>query len=291
MSTIRSMTAFARREARGPEGALVWELRSVNHRYLDVGVRLPEELRALEPEVRERVAGRLRRGKVECTLRFQPEAGAAPAVALNRPLAERLAELAREVAVLLPEGAARPSPIEVLRWPGVVREEPADLGPVQDRALALLEEALEELEATRAREGERIEALLRERVAAMRPLVVRARELRPKVIEAALGRWRERVAELGGEPEPGRLEQELAIQAQRLDVAEELDRLEAHLAEVEDVLGRAEPVGRRLDFLMQELNREANTLAAKSADTETTRIAVELKVLIEQMREQVQNVE
>ena len=291
MSAIRSMTAFARREARGPEGALVWELRSVNHRYLDISARLPEELRVLEPAVRERVAARLRRGKVDCALRFQPEAAVAAAVSLDRGQAERVAVLARQAAALLGGAAAPASPFELLRWPGVVREEPADLGPVRSRALALLEEALDELEATRAREGARIEALLRERIAAMRPLVARARALRPQVIEAALARWRERLAELGGEPDPGRLEQELAIQAQRLDVAEELDRLEAHLAEVEAALGREEPVGRRLDFLMQELNREANTLAAKSADAETTRIAVELKVLIEQMREQVQNVE
>ncbi len=285
------MTAFARREARTGAGTLVWELRSVNHRYLDVSVRLPEELRALEPAVRERVGARLRRGKVDCALRFQPEAAVAAAVSLNRELAGRLADLARDAATLLGPESAPPGPFDLLRWPGVVREEPADLGPVQAEALALLDAALDELEATRAREGARIEALLRERIAAMRPLVARARERRPQVIEAALGRWRERLRELGGEPEPGRLEQELALQAQRLDVAEELDRLEAHLDEAEAVLGRGEPVGRRLDFLMQELNREANTLAAKSADAETTRIAVELKVLIEQMREQVQNVE
>src|SRR3569832_389620 len=238
---IHRMTAFARRERATPWGTLVWELRSVNHRYLELAPRLPEELRVIEAPLRERVAAAEQRGKVDCQLRWQ----SAP------PDAEQLAAA----------------------------------------ALALLDEARAELTATRAREGAKLQELIAQRCEAVAAEAAQARQRLPEVRV----RFREKLAalfaEMKTELDPQRLEQEMVLLSQRLDVEEELDRLDAHLAEVRRVLGQAGAVGRRLDFLMQELHREANTLGSKSADVETTRISVEMKVLIEQMREQVQNIE
>jgi uncharacterized protein (TIGR00255 family) len=287
---IRSMTAFARREQRADWGVLTWELRSLNHRFLEVATRLPDELRALEPAVRERVAQRLGRGKVDCGLRLQRVGGARGEVTLNDDLLRRVLELAREV-----DGMhANPAPLgamEIMHWPGVVEEVEQDLGPISEAALGLLDVALTELVATREREGERLRAIVEQRCAAMAQLAADVRAHLPEIRTHVRTRLEERLAEVQVQAEPGRVEQELVLQLQKLDVDEELDRLRTHLQEVADVLGRDEPVGRRLDFLMQELNREANTLGSKSAVVETTRAAVELKVLIEQMREQVQNIE
>jgi uncharacterized protein (TIGR00255 family) len=287
---IHSMTAFARREAEGDWGSAVWELRSVNHRYLDVGVRLPEDLRFLEPEVRARAAARLRRGKLECTLRYQPRGTGAGALDLDMELVEQLAKASRQVDEKLFNPAAISS-LDVLRWPGVVRTALPDQDAVAAAVLGLLDAALGELAEARRREGERIAEMLGQRLADMRPLVAAVREQLPGVLAGMRERLRGRLAELAAELDEARLEQELVLLASRMDVAEELDRLDAHVAEVEHILGSDEPTGRRLDFMMQELNREANTLASKSAAAETTRAAVDLKVLIEQMREQVQNVE
>ena len=287
---IRSMTAFAREERRDEHGDLVWEIRSVNHRYLEVFVRLPDEFRVLEPAVRERVAARLGRGKVECMLRYKPAPAALAAVQVNRALAERVIAAARGLSDLLP-GSRDPSAFDVLRWPGVLETEVADLSPAQAAANELLERTLVSLGETRSREGRRLGELIAQRSAALRVLVGRARERMPVVIESVRERLRARLAEVAGQLDPVRIEQEMALLAQRLDVDEEMDRLATHLSEVERVLGRPEPAGRRLDFLMQELNREANTLSSKSSDTELTSVAVEMKVLIEQMREQIQNVE
>ena len=287
---IRSMTAFARCEAADDLGRLAWELRSVNHRYLEVSARLPEELRALEPGVRERVAARVGRGKLECNLRYQPaEAGGAP-VEVDETQLDRLLEACRVVERRLTP-AARLSALELLRWPGVVREPQRDAGALMERALGLLEQALEELVSTRQREGAQIRELLLARSEAMSEQVTAVRARLPEVRARLREKLENRLAELPAPADPGRLEQELVFLAQRMDVDEELDRLEAHIEEVRRVLDRKEPVGRRLDFLMQELNREANTLGSKSSDADTTRASVELKVLIEQMREQVQNVE
>lgn len=287
---IRSMTAFARRERQEEWGLLVWELRSVNHRYLEVSLRLPEELRAQENLFRERVQARLGRGKVECSLRFQPGVGAGGAVQVNEALARSLIEACERVEKLM-TNAARLSAMDVLRWPGVSMETKPDLEPVQGAAMALLEEALNELVATREREGARLKEAIEQRLQAVAGLVRQVRERRPEVLAAIREKLLTRIQTLGLEPDSGRLEQELAIVAQRLDVEEELDRLQTHLQETADVLRRDEPVGRRLDFLMQEFNREANTLSSKANDAQTTQAAVELKVLIEQMREQVQNIE
>jgi uncharacterized protein (TIGR00255 family) len=287
---IRSMTAFAREEWRNPVGELVWEIRSVNHRFLETFVRLPDDFRVLETAVRERVATRLGRGKVECTLRFKPAASTAAAVQVNRALAERLVAAARELSGLLP-ASPDPTAYDVLRWPGVIETDTQDLTPAQAAATELLDRALDSLTEARAREGARLAELIAQRCQALRGWVTKARDRMPLVMEATRGRLQARLAEVAEQLDPARLEQEMVLLAQRLDVDEEMDRLSTHLTEVERVLRRPEPAGRRLDFLMQELNREANTLSSKSADAELTSIAVEMKVLIEQMREQVQNIE
>lgn len=285
-----SMTAFARSERLTEWGTLGWELRSVNHRYLEPFLRLPEAFRILEPKIRERLGARLNRGKLDCVLKFQPSGHVLATISLNRPLAERLLAVAEELQPLLPE-PSRPRIGDVLRWPGVVSEPEPDLEPVLDEVLAGLETALNDLIATRKREGARIRSLIEQRCAAMHREIEQVRNRRPLVLAQQREKLRNRLAELDVQADPARLEQELVLGAQKLDVDEELDRLDAHLSEITAVLERREPVGRRLDFLMQELNREANTLSSKSADADTTRSAVELKVLIEQMREQIQNVE
>ncbi|WP_295387262.1 YicC/YloC family endoribonuclease [uncultured Thiodictyon sp.] len=287
---IKSMTAFARETRDGDFGELAWELRSVNHRFLEPHLRLPEELRALEPAVRERLGARLQRGKVDCTLRYCPAVGLVGSLRLNRPYVEQLLAAGQEIADLIGR-SAEPSGFELLRWPGVIQEQERDLDAVTKTALELLDAALTTLLATREREGARLGLLLTERCDRLQESVVRVRQRMPQVLAGVRKRLTERLAEVRGELDPGRLEQELSLLAARLDVEEEMDRLEAHVAEVRDVLQRDEPVGRRLDFLMQELNREANTLGSKSADVEVTRESVEMKVLIEQLREQIQNLE
>ena len=287
---LRSMTAFARREQPSAWGAITWELRSVNHRYLETTLRLPEALRGLESPARERIGAALSRGKVEGTLKLQAAGAAAAAIILNFPLVERLLDVAAELEHKMGPGTGLRL-IDVLRWPGVVNETEPDLDEIRTAVLGALGAALAELIATREREGQRTADLLRQRCEAVRIQVARVRARRPEV----LARWRDkllsRLADIPVEADPGRLEQELVLIAQRLDVDEELDRLDTHLDEIQAVFERPEPVGRRLDFLMQELNREANTLSSKAADADTTRAAVELKVLIEQMREQIQNIE
>jgi uncharacterized protein (TIGR00255 family) len=284
------MTAFAREAATEDEGDLTWELRSVNHRYLEPFVRLPEDLRALEPAVRERIAARLGRGKLDCTLRYAPVPGASGDLRINRHYLEQLLAAGGEVAALVGR-PTEPVPFDLLRWPGVLQERPQDLGPVTKRALLLLDQALESLIATREREGARLAELIRDRCNKLSACVLQVKERMPRVMEEVRSRILDRLEEVRAELDPNRLEQELALLAQRLDVDEEMDRMQAHIQEVRSVLGGSEPVGRRLDFLMQELNREANTLGSKSSDVQVTRAAVEMKVLIEQMREQVQNIE
>ncbi|MBK1643268.1 YicC family protein [Thiocapsa imhoffii] len=287
---IKSMTAFARESRSGDFGELTWELRAVNHRYLEPHLRLPEELRSLEARVRARLAARLQRGKLDCTLRYTAAVGMVGNLRVNRLFVEQLLAAGQEVGAIIGRGI-EPSPFELLRWPGVLHEPERDLDQVAAAALDLLEGALDSLLATRVREGERLEALLIERCDRLEESVGRVRARMPQVMDGVRQRLSDRLAELRAQLDEGRLEQEIALIAARLDVDEEMDRLEAHIAEVRDVLKRPEPVGRRLDFLMQELNREANTLTSKSADVEVTREAVEMKVLIEQMREQIQNLE
>ncbi len=285
-----SMTAFARRDEETPWGSLIWELRSVNHRYLEVASRLPEELRGLEPQVRHLVSSELSRGKVDCTLRFQPKDLATGEFDLNRALVEKVIDVGDKIRDIA-TGAAPLRTIDILRWPGVLKTVELDVDALGQRALELLAQALRELVETRVREGKRLREIVEQRLDATAEIVATVREALTDLRQQFRQRLQERLAELKQELDPARLEQEVALLAQKADVEEELDRLQTHVDEVRRVLSDAQPVGRRLDFLMQELNREANTLAAKSADVRVTNAAIELKVLIEQMREQVQNIE
>jgi uncharacterized protein (TIGR00255 family) len=287
---IASMTGFARRETTGSWGTLVCELRSVNHRFLEAGFRLPDELRAAEGELRTRLARHVRRGKVDCTLSYRRPQGAAAALDVDPTALERLMH-AVEVVTRSVREPSTVNALDVLRWPGVLREEGASGEQLLAVTYSVFGATLEELVAARAREGARLRELLEQRCTSLEELVATVRARLPEMQTRVRARLNERVAELGANVDRERLEQELALLLQRLDVDEELERLSGHIVEVRRVIGGSEPAGRRLDFLMQELNREANTLSSKSQDLETTRNAVDMKVLIEQMREQVQNAE
>jgi uncharacterized protein (TIGR00255 family) len=287
---IASMTGFARREATGEWGTLVCELRSVNHRFLEAGFRLPDELRSAEGELRTRLAQKVRRGKVDCSMSYRRPTGAPGVLEVDALALERLLAAAQSVGRAL-HAPSSVNVLDVLRWPGVLREELVGGEPLLAAAGALFSTTLDELTATRAREGQRLRELLEQRCTALEGLIAAVRARLPEVQARARTRLEERIAELAAAVDHERLEQELALLLQRLDVDEELERLTGHVAEVRRVIGAGEPAGRRLDFLMQELNREANTLSSKSQDLETTRCAVDMKVLIEQMREQVQNAE
>lgn len=287
---IHSMTGFARTEARGPFGRLAFELRSVNHRYLEMQLRLPEEFRPLEAAIREKVTAAIGRGKVDVGLRWDREAAETTALDVNEQLVRQLRDVHGTVGRLL--GSERElTPSEVLRWPGVIREAEADLEPLHAAALELLDRALMELRQAREGEGERMKTLLLTRLDGIDEIVAQVRELMPRIRDNLRQKFEAKLAELDVQPDNDRLEQELVLNFQKLDVDEEIDRLTSHVTEMRDILERDEPVGRRLDFLMQEFNREANTLGSKSQDKESTKAAVELKVLIEQMREQIQNIE
>jgi len=287
---IRSMTGFARREKQSDWGTLSWELRSVNHRYLEISWRLPEEIRPLETELRKIVSRHLKRGKIECGLRLRWNEDALPPLKINSTVLSQLAAGVRDVGAHFPE-TAPVNPLDVLRWPRAVEDPERDAGPAQESAASLLDEALAELVAARENEGGRLAELLLDRCTTIATLVERARARLPEIRSALRDRTLERLAQLETEVDSERLEQEIVLMVQKMDVDEELDRLDGHVAEVRAILDSGGAVGRRLDFLMQELNREANTLASKSVDQDSTRIAVELKVLIEQMREQIQNLE
>jgi len=288
---IRSMTGFASVERQYPFGRLTWELRSVNHRYLEIGFRVPEEFRSLEPEIRRVLGEHLSRGKADANLRFVPAAAmASSSLELNEELATRILSLHGELKAIsgLDE---EPNLQSMLRWPGMVEERAPDPEPLHQAALELLAEAAAGLRAARTREGEQMDAAMRERVQHISAHVEQVRNWLPDIRDGLKQKMLARVADLQQPLDPGRLEQEVAILSQKIDVDEELDRLDAHVHESLLVLERDDPVGRRLDFLMQEFNRESNTLSSKSVDNRTTQAAVELKVAIEQMREQVQNIE
>lgn len=285
---IRSMTAYANMEASTPQGWLACEVRAVNSRFLETGVRLPDELRTLEPRLRERIAARLSRGKVDATFRYRP-----PAAASDLLLDERTARQLAAIAAALKDNFPRLATdfAGLLEWPGLLVKPELDRDGLSHGAEALLERTLDEFIAGREREGAKLAQVLRERLDAIERIVDAIRALLPDMRTALRAKLEARLAELKSSADPGRLEQELVLQLSRIDVDEELDRLDAHVGEARRILALDEPVGRRLDFLMQEFNREANTLASKSADPRATRAAVDLKVLIEQMREQVQNLE
>lgn len=287
---LHSMTGFARQSVDLALGTLSWELRAVNHRYLEVQFRLPEELRPKEQAFKKQVSKALKRGKVDCALHFQRTDGRQGDMQLNTALVELIGARATEVAAKL-ANAAPINPVEVLRWPGVIVESEVDAEPLFGAAEDLLVETLAAMSSMRASEGERIAAMIESRCADIAAISASVRERMPQVLAAAHKKQLERIARLDVTADPARLEVELALLAQKLDVDEEIDRLDSHLTEIRQTLHSDEAVGRRLDFLMQELNREANTLGSKSADAETTKAAVDLKVLIEQMREQIQNIE
>jgi uncharacterized protein (TIGR00255 family) len=284
---IRSMTAYASTEATTSVGALSCELRTVNHRYLELSPRLPEELRVFESVLRERIAARLSRGKVDVTVRRGESRG--ESLQVDNAMVGRLSELALDLEARFPR--MRIEFTELLRFPGVLQHAQIDQEAQQAALIDVLDRALDALTATREREGAKLGEILRERLDAIERIVTDVRGWMPEIRTALRARLESRLADLKQPVDPGRLEQELVLQVTRSDVDEELDRLSTHIAETRRVLGLKEPVGRRLDFLMQEFNREANTLGSKSVDARTTNAAVELKVLIEQMREQVQNIE
>ena len=288
---IASMTGFARRETSGPWGSLICELRSVNHRFLESSLRLPEELRSLDPELRQQFGRALKRGKIDCTITYRRTDAAARELDLDREALEQLLARVREVAALAGSTPVNVDALEALRWPGVIRDTDTGTEDLLAAARALAVATVDDLAAARSRECARLGELIEQRCAGLLTLVAQARTRLPEVRIRIRARLHERLDELKAEVDQERLEQELALLVQRLDVDEELDRLGSHVEEIRRITAGSEPAGRRLDFLMQELNREANTLSSKSQDLETTRSAVDMKVLIEQLREQVQNIE
>ncbi|ATS52854.1 YicC family protein [Xanthomonas citri pv. fuscans CFBP 6996] len=285
---IRSMTAFAGSERITPWGTLGCELRSVNHRFLEVGVRLPEELRALEPLLRERVAAKNSRGKLDLTLRLRAPDNA-QTLAVNESLLQQLGALATRLDGVFPK--LQVGFTDLLQLPGVLQVQDVDAPALQAQALALLEEVVSSFVIAREREGIKLAEAISERVDAIERIAAEVRILIPVIREGQRAKLAARLADLPHPVDPGRAEQELVLWLQKLDVDEELDRLSSHIAEIRRVLKQREPVGRRLDFLLQEFNREANTLGSKSVDSRTSNAAVDLKVLIDQIREQVQNIE
>jgi uncharacterized protein (TIGR00255 family) len=286
--SIRSMTAFASGEAATPWGTLACELRSVNHRFLEITARLPDDLRALEPVLRERIGARISRGKLDVSLRLRA-ADAAGGLQVDRARLAELAKLSRELEADFP--GLRTDFSQLLQIPGVVRTDGIDPVQLQAEALALIERVIDDFIAAREREGAKLAQAILERLDGIAAIREQVRDCIPAIRDGQRARLEARLADLPQPVDPGRLEQELVLALQKLDVDEELDRLDAHVAEARRVMGLREAVGRRLDFLLQEFNREANTLGSKSVDTRTSAAAIELKVLIDQIREQAQNIE
>jgi uncharacterized protein (TIGR00255 family) len=286
---VFSMTAFARAGSECPQGRFTWEIRSVNSRYLELHFRLPDAFRDLEPALRERLKKSLSRGKVECALRFQPLQGENK-LSVNHELVHELNRAADEVHAIIGPGNAM-NVLEVLAWPGVISSAETDGKALQQAALQAFDDCLRSSCDARAREGEELAALIRQRLEKMQQIVASVAAAMPQALAAQRQQLADKIAELNITLDSSRLETEMVLLAQKADVAEELDRLNTHIQEVGRILSQDEPIGRRLDFMMQELNREANTLSSKSLTTSITQAAVDLKVLIEQMREQVQNIE
>ena len=291
MAALQSMTGFARREASLDAGQLSCEIRSVNHRYLELQLRLPDALRGIEHAARELLRERLGRGKVDCTLRFVPRSTSVQGLALDEAQLGAVLDACAHIDALAPGCTAPPNALDLLRWPGVLQDDAPDAEALGAAALALLDATIGELGSMRAREGARLAGLIEQRLDGMESLAAEVRARLPEAIATQRARLRERLCELLAQPPAERIDQEIALLAARGDIAEELDRLGAHVAETRRSLSAGGSCGRRLDFLMQEFNREANTLSSKSLATPITQAAVEMKVLIEQMREQVQNIE
>ncbi|MBD8513294.1 YicC family protein [Photobacterium sp. WH77] len=286
---IHSMTAYARREVKGDWGSAVWEIRSVNQRYLETYLRLPEQFRSLEPVLRERFRQRLARGKVECSLRFEANPASSSELRINEQLAKQVIKAASWVKEAAGEGNI--GPFQVLNWPGVMETPEQDMDTINQELLTAFDGAVDDFLAARASEGANMKDLIDQRLAAISEEAGKVRALMPEVMQWQRDRILNRLEEAKVELDANRIEQELIMLAQKSDVAEELDRLDSHVKETHKILKKGGACGRRLDFMMQEFNRESNTLASKSINTEITASAVELKVLIEQMREQIQNIE
>lgn len=290
----RSMTAFTRQFAEFEWGALVWEIRSVNHRFLDPSIKMPEFLRNLEGKVRELLRKSINRGKVDAQLRLTINPAVGKALSLNESFLGQLIQTEsalREQLAAASTPVAPANPLELLKWPGILQEQEQNTKTIEEQTLILFGQALDDLQASREREGEALDKLIRQRLDSISSIIADIRQAMPDILARQRQKLQETVTELASELDPTRLEQEIVLLAQKADIFEEVDRLETHTAEVKRVLTDPKPIGRKLDFLMQELNREANTICSKAIVTDTTHGAVELKVLIEQMREQIQNIE
>ncbi len=285
-----SMTAFARKQADFAWGTLIWEIRSVNQRYLEPAFRLPEQFRSTESALRDWLRKNISRGKIEAQLKFQPDMSEGSQIPINEALLDQLNKALEEVAVHT-GASAHTSALEILKWPGIIQEQGQDTKVIEEAALSLFKEAVGLLCEHRAREGAELKAGIESRLDTITSIISDISTALPGILAAQQNKLKEQISELEIEVDAGRLEQELVIIMQKADIEEEIDRLAVHVKEIRHVMSRSEPIGRRLDFLMQELNREANTICSKSVVTETTLNAVELKVLIEQIREQVQNIE
>ena len=285
----RSMTAFASASAEYPWGTLTWELRSINHRFLEATFRLPETLHHLETSYREQLRQFTQRGKLDCALRidFDPQR----AISINLNVARQYLATCEEIQQLIPGPPTALSPIDVLKVPGVMQEKKVDTESLKTTSFHVFDDALTQLIDARTREGERLGTFIRERLERIKHEIDNTRSVQPQLLAQQEQRIRDKLKQLTISPDNERIEQELVYLANKSDIDEELDRLESHIQEFNRALDSTSPVGRRLDFLLQELNREANTLSSKSQASTTTHSAVELKVLIEQIREQVQNLE
>lgn len=286
---IQSMTAYARLEHKAQWGTASWEIRSVNQRYLETYLRLPEQLRSLEPVLRDRLRKRLNRGKIEVNLRYDLGENKDSDLQLNQALATQIIQAANWVKQEAGQGEI--NLVDILRWPGVMSGSEQDMDAISKELLVAFDDAVEQFIEARGREGDAINTMLQTRLDQIVEQVTIVREHMPSVMQWQRDKITNRLSEIQGELDPARIEQEMVLLAQKMDVAEEMDRLDAHVAETRRILKKGGAQGRRLDFMMQEFNRESNTLASKSISNDVTTAAVELKVLIEQMREQIQNIE
>lgn len=290
MTALYSMTGFARAQSQGDCGLVTCELRSINHRYLDISLHVPDVLRELESTLRDQIRHHIKRGKIECYIRYQSSDAAGAEMKVNMHMAKQLCDVSEKISQLL-KNPAPVNTIEMMRWPGILQIEELDLEKIEDELTKVMEKALIDLVDMRVREGEVLRKVFFQRLDTMQEELVKVKGRMPEIIAGQREKLMARFSEAKIELDPARLEQEMVMLAQRIDVMEEMDRLSAHMNETQRILKQGGMIGRRLDFLMQELHREANTLGSKSAHVDSTRASVELKVLIEQMREQVQNIE
>jgi uncharacterized protein (TIGR00255 family) len=285
----QSMTAFARQQSEHDWGTLVWEIRSVNHRYLETGLRLPESLRSAETLCRDLLRKNLSRGKIDAQLKFTPNL-AVGSISVDSHLLNQINAANTEISKLMPQ-LQQPSTLDVLRWPGVAQESKQDAKQIEAELVSLFNSCLLSLQEQREKEGAHLKSFIEQRLDSISSIIDEIKQAMPDILKNQHGRLKDALGDLTETLDPGRLEQEMVLLAQKADISEETDRLQAHIQEVRNILGQTGAVGRKLDFLMQELNREANTICSKAVVIETTLNAVELKVLIEQMREQIQNIE